>query len=149
MNKRVLAISSGGGHWVQLLRLRPAFSDCDVVYATIHKSSASDVPGSEIYFFSDASRKRPFRFLLVIFQMAIILLRVRPDVIITTGSAPVLFCVAYSRIFGVRSLWIDSIANCDTMSSSGARARRVATNCISQWPKVASRFGIEYWGRVL
>ena len=25
---RVMAISSGGGHWIELLRLRPAFDDC-------------------------------------------------------------------------------------------------------------------------
>ena len=31
--QRVLAISSGGGHWIQLLRLRPAFAGADVHFA--------------------------------------------------------------------------------------------------------------------
>ena len=36
--KRILALSSGGGHWVQLLRLRPAFDDgCEVTFATVDK----------------------------------------------------------------------------------------------------------------
>ncbi len=34
---RVLAVASGGGHWVQLLRLRPAWEGCDVAYATVHR----------------------------------------------------------------------------------------------------------------
>jgi hypothetical protein len=33
--RRVLAISSGGGHWVELMRLRPAFQDAIVSYATV------------------------------------------------------------------------------------------------------------------
>ncbi len=34
--KRVLAIASGGGHWVQLLRLQPAFAGLDVAYCSVH-----------------------------------------------------------------------------------------------------------------
>ncbi len=40
---KVLAISSGGGHWVQLLRLRPAFAGCDVTYATVRDGYRADV----------------------------------------------------------------------------------------------------------
>ena len=32
--KRILAVASGGGHWIQLYRLRPAFDGCDVTWAT-------------------------------------------------------------------------------------------------------------------
>ena len=37
MNKptrRVLAVASGGGHWIQLLRLSPAWEGCAVTYVT-------------------------------------------------------------------------------------------------------------------
>jgi len=43
--QKVLAISSGGGHWVQLLRLRPAFEGCAVTYACVRPAYAEDVPG--------------------------------------------------------------------------------------------------------
>ena len=43
--RRVLAVASGGGHWVQLLRLRPAFEGCDVTYACVRPAYADDVPG--------------------------------------------------------------------------------------------------------
>ena len=35
-SKRILAIASGGGHWVELLRVRPAFDGGDVAWATVH-----------------------------------------------------------------------------------------------------------------
>ena len=34
---KLLAVSSGGGHWVQLLRIAPAFENCDVTFVTVHE----------------------------------------------------------------------------------------------------------------
>jgi hypothetical protein len=43
---RILAVSSGGGHWIQLLRLRPAFAGKHVTFASVGRSAASEVaPG--------------------------------------------------------------------------------------------------------
>ena len=33
---KILAIASGGGHWIQLLRLRPAFSGADVTLRALN-----------------------------------------------------------------------------------------------------------------
>jgi hypothetical protein len=46
--KKILAVSSGGGHWVQLLRLAPAFKGHDVVYVTVNRNYRGQVgmPGS-------------------------------------------------------------------------------------------------------
>ena len=40
---RILAVSSGGGHWVQMLRLRPAFAGAEVHFASVAPSSAAMV----------------------------------------------------------------------------------------------------------
>jgi hypothetical protein len=32
---RFMAVSSGGGHWIQLLRVSPAFSGCDITFVTV------------------------------------------------------------------------------------------------------------------
>ena len=34
MTRRLLAIASSGGHWQQLMRMRPAFAGTEVTYAT-------------------------------------------------------------------------------------------------------------------
>lgn len=41
--RKVLAIASGGGHWVQLCRCLPAFADHDVVCVTVRQAYASEV----------------------------------------------------------------------------------------------------------
>jgi hypothetical protein len=50
---------------------------------------------------------------------------------------------------GCRTLWIDSIANSERMSSSGRLAKRIAHRCVSQWPTVAEGERVECWGSVL
>ncbi len=48
-----------------------------------------------------------------------------------------------------RTVWIDSIANIERLSLSGARARPVADVWLTQWAHLARPDGPEYWGAVL
>lgn len=147
--KRILAIASGGGHFVQLLRLRPAWAGHEVSYATVHASSAVDVAPASLLVFRDVSRADWWRLPLTLWDIAGILLRVRPQVIVTTGALPPLLALALARPFGVRTLWIDSIANSEILSGSGRHAGKVAGQVVTQWPQLAEEPKVEYWGSVL
>lgn len=148
--RRVLAIASGGGHWVQLQRLRPAFEDCDVAYVSVHADYGQDVPGARFYHVTNITRMNLAKLLILGPQLLGILLRERPQVVITTGSLPGLIAIALAkRLFGIRTIWIDSIANCERMSSSGKRARSFADQWLTQWPDLAAADGPQYWGAVL
>ena len=68
--KKILAISSGGGHWIQLLRLRPAFEGGDITYACVRKSYSEDVPDERFVAITDASRRDRLRLLKMLFQIA-------------------------------------------------------------------------------
>jgi UDP-N-acetylglucosamine:LPS N-acetylglucosamine transferase len=150
MGKRVLVIASGGGHWVQMRRLRPAFEGLDVAYVTIHADYAIDVPGHRFYSVPDVTRMSPGRLLALAPALTRILLKEKPDVVITTGSAPGLVCIALARVFTrAKTVWIDSIANAERMSSSGLQARRFAHVWLTQWPALAVAGGPSYWGEVL
>ena len=146
--KRILAIASGGGHFVQLLRLRPAWAGHDVTYATVHAASAIDVAPSRLLTFRDVSRADLWRLPMAFWDIVVILFRVRPQVIITTGALPPLLALALVRPFGIRTLWIDSIANSEVLSGSGGRAAKLASQVVTQWPQLAEA-GVEHWGSVL
>lgn len=148
MTKRVLAIASGGGHFVQLLRLSPAFAGHDVHFASVHPDCASQVAGAPFHSFRDVSRADWWRLPLSLFDIVGILLRVRPHAIVTTGALPPLLALALGRMFGVRTLWVDSIANSERLSGSGKLARRLAHQTITQWPNLAEP-RVAHWGSVL
>jgi UDP-N-acetylglucosamine:LPS N-acetylglucosamine transferase len=148
--RRVLAIASGGGHWVQLRRLRPAFEGLEVAYVSVYPDYAEEVPGERFYTVSDVTRNSIINLMLLIPQFIKIILKERPDVVITTGSAPGLVGLAVAKMLARRhTIWIDSIANCERMSSSGKHARHFADQWLTQWPELSTENGPYYWGAVL
>lgn len=146
---KLIALASGGGHWVQLQRLRPAFDGFETVYVSMFESYAEQVAGSRYYVVPDASRFDVASFAPVFAKAVGILLRERPKAVVTTGSAPMLAFVLLARLIGARTLWVDSIANSERLSSSGRLAKRIAHRVVSQWPEVAEREGVECWGAVI
>jgi UDP-N-acetylglucosamine:LPS N-acetylglucosamine transferase len=81
--------------------------------------------------------------------MAVIVLRVRPDVVISTGAAGGYFAIRIARLIGARTVFIDSVANTRQLSISARLARKVADVVLSQWPSVAEKNGVQYRGAVL
>lgn len=147
---RVLAIASGGGHWIQLRRLAAAFEGLDVAYASIYPESSVDIGDHDYYTFCDFSRFSRQNFVPLIFQIMKILITVRPKVVITTGSAPALVAMVLAKLLlRSRTIWIDSIANVEKLSSSGSAARYFADIWLTQWKHLAKASGPQYWGSVL
>ena len=150
MGARILAIASGGGHWVELQRLKAAFDDLDVAYASVYPEYAEDVPGHRFYSFRDVSRWDRLGFIVLAFQVLRMLIAERPKVVITTGSLPCCITLIFAKyLFGAKTMWIDSIANVQQLSSSGKLAGRFVDVWLTQWPNVAKDQGPHYWGAVL
>jgi UDP-N-acetylglucosamine:LPS N-acetylglucosamine transferase len=146
---KVLALSSGGGHWVQMLRLRPAFDGCDIAYATVRRTYQADIDAGRFYVIPDCNRSQKLRLLWCAIRVWILLLRVRPDVVISTGAAPGYFAIRFGRWLRMKTIWVDSVANAEQLSMSGQIAGRHAGLWLTQWPHLASDSGPAYRGRVL
>lgn len=146
---RVLAIASGGGHWVQLMRLRSALDGCDTAYVTVDAAYRQDVPDSRFYTVSDATRWNRLGLLRLLAQLTGIALRERPGVIVSTGAAPGLLMLGIGRMLGARTVWIDSMANVEQMSMCGRYAGRIADLWMTQWAHLARPQGPVYGGSVL
>ena len=82
-------------------------------------------------------------------QLARIMFRERPDVVVSTGAAPGYFCLKFAKWVGARTVWIDSIANADCLSLAGEKAGRYADLWLTQWPHLARPDGPHYRGAVL
>jgi exopolysaccharide biosynthesis glucuronosyltransferase PssD len=147
--KKVLAVASGGGHWVQLLRLRAAFLESDVAFVSVNHAYRGDVENSRFYRVLDATRWTKLRFLFSALQVFFVLCRERPDVIISTGAAPGYVAVRIGKFFGAKTIWIDSIANVEHLSMSGAMVGRHADLWLTQWPHLQQEGGPHFKGAVL
>ncbi len=146
---KILAVASGGGHWVQLLRLRPAFEGCEVVYVTVDAGYAPQVAPARVRLINDGNRASKAALLMMAARMLLIVLRERPDVVISTGAAPGYFALRFGRLLGARTLWLDSIANVERLSMSGELARKCSDLWLTQWAHLAGEGGPRFEGSVL
>jgi len=147
--KRILAVSSGGGHWVQLGRLRPAFDGHHVTFVTVDPLYASDVPGARFHVVNDATRWNKLGLVLLALRITLILLRTRPDVVLSTGAAPGYLALRIGKLLGRRTIWVDSVANVEELSLSGRRVGKHADLWLTQWPHLERPAGPRYMGSVL
>ena len=149
MKTKLLAISSGGGHWVQLLRLRPAFEGADLIFATVHEGYRSDVAGCEFRVIHDGNRAQKIALLKSAISILFLLLVEKPDVVVSTGAAPGYFAVRLAKLLRMKTIWIDSVANAEELSMSGKKAGRCADLWLTQWPHLAKEGGPVHFGNVL
>lgn len=145
----VLAIASGGGHWQQLMAMRAAWEGLPVHYATTLPGLAEQYEAVPASLVPDCNANEPVAALRCAARMMMLMLRLRPSHVVTTGALPGLIAVACGRLVGARTLWIDSVANGETLSASGRHAKRLAQQTLSQWPAVAAAEGVSYEGRIL
>jgi UDP-N-acetylglucosamine:LPS N-acetylglucosamine transferase len=145
----VLAVSSSGGHWSQLMLLRPAFEGMPVVFVSTVPGIGEAYGLSEYHHVPDCNRDSGFGIFRTAWECLKIFRRTNPSAVISTGALPGLLMVIYARLAGRRTIWVDSIANSERMSMCGNAARRLAHKCFVQWPDLTSLPGAKYAGSVL
>lgn len=149
MTKRVLAIASAGGHWQQLMLMRPAYTHHDVHYVNTLEGLAGQFDATPVTVIPDCNRDTPFRALATLGALIVVIIKTRPHVIISTGALPGVMALALGKLTGAKTIWVDSVANAEEMSSSGRIARRFATHWLSQWEAPAAAAGATYKGSIL
>ncbi|MFV0244823.1 MAG: UDP-N-acetylglucosamine--LPS N-acetylglucosamine transferase [Qingshengfaniella sp.] len=147
--KRILAIASGGGHWQQLMLMRPAFEGHEVRFMTTLPGLPEQFGAQPATIVPDCNRDKKRAMIrtsaVILCQMA----AYRPHVVISTGALPGVIALTLGRAMGARTIWVDSVANAEEMSLSGRMARHVAHLWMSQWQHVADAAGADYAGAVL
>lgn len=150
MSYNAIAVASYGGHWIQLMRLKPFFSQFETFYISTIEECPVDTNGRyfrlpDVNENSSWLEKANF-----VVKSLIVLLRIRPKFVISTGALPGLILIVLAKcLLRSKTVWIDSIANAETLSKSGRYAKKFSDLWLTQWPHLASDDGPKYIGRVL
>ncbi|MGJ0429760.1 UDP-N-acetylglucosamine--LPS N-acetylglucosamine transferase [Methylobacter sp.] len=147
--KKALFISSCGGHWIQMRRLEPAFSDFKKYYAATDPNYHQFVTGEKFFSIPDASMWNKFRLLWQAIRVLFLLLYLQPHVVISTGASVGFFALFFAKKFGIKTIWIDSLANVEQMSLSGIKVKPYADLWLTQWEHLATADGPFFYGAVL
>ena len=129
-------IASSGGHWEELMCLKAIADEHDTVYITEDGGQARDSSRENLYRLPQSNRRQkdfPWRFLKLMFAAGKIMLRERPDFIVTTGaliSFP--FCV-YAKLMKAKVIYIETFARVNDRSLTGRLVYPIADLFLVQW----------------
>lgn len=139
-DKRVLFISSTGGHLTEMMQLREMFDKCDYHIITEKtksnlglKKKYKDKINYLVFGTKDHMLIYPFKLLYNCFKSLFLYIKIHPDYIITTGAhtAGPMCCIG--KIFGSRIIYIESFANITTKTITGKYVYLFADKFIVQW----------------
>jgi hypothetical protein len=138
--KRVMFISSTGGHFHEMSQLKSMLNKYDyyiVTEKTSDKMYLKDKYPKKVsylvYGTKDHMKVYPFKLLYNTFKSLFIYLKVRPKVIITTGAhtAGPMCCIG--KIFGSKIIYIETFANAHSKTATGRLIYKFADLFIVQW----------------
>lgn len=120
--RRLLAICSTGGHLDELLRLVPRLSPSfeSVDWATFDTPQSRSLLAGERVSWVHTTRTRDARHVLTNLQPAAgLLLRRRPDAVISTGAGVAFSFLPLARALGIPAHYVESATRLDGPSSTG------------------------------
>lgn len=140
IKKRVLFISSTGGHLQELLQLESMFQKyeyCLVTEKTKSNLYLKEKYPNKVHFLVYGTKYHilsyPFKLLYNCFLSLFYYLKFRPDYIITTGvhTAGPMCCIG--KILGSKIIYIETFANMITKTSTGRLLYPISDKFIVQW----------------
>ena len=137
LRRTVVCVASTGGHFVQLLRLIGELEGVELHVVTTFDGDAAAAAPWRHYTVPDSSRWSRWSVVRCALALLLLIRRLQPAVLITTGAAPGYIALRIARFFGARTIWIDSAANVDEVSMAGRMARSHADEFLVQWPHLA------------
>lgn len=138
--KKVLFISSTGGHLSEMMMLNDLFKKYDYHIITEKTDTTKSLKDKYkkridylIYGTKDHPMSYPFKLLANCFKSLYLYFKIKPDFIVTTGAhtAGPMCCIG--KIFGSRIIYIETFANMRTKTITGKLIYKFADLFIVQW----------------
>lgn len=141
--KKVLFISSTGGHLSEMFQLKSLFKKYDYYIITEKTKSNINLKNKYknkvsflVYGTKDHALSYPFKLLFNCFMSIILYFKIHPDYIITTGAHTAGPMCYIGKIFGSKIIYIETFANIESKTITGKLIYPIADRFIVQWPSM-------------
>jgi len=154
--KKVMFISSTGGHLEELTQLKDMFSNYDyhiVTEKTKSNLSLKNKYPNRVSFliygtYTTLGKKitYPFKLLLNCFKSLFIYIKFRPKYIVSTGAHTAGPMCLLGKILGSKIIFIETFANSKTKSKTGSLVYKFADLFIVQWEEMLELYPNAVYG---
>lgn len=141
--KKVLFISSTGGHLNELLQLEPLFKKYNYHIITEKDKTTvglKDKYGKRIDYLPYGTRSKLFSYIFIyaflILKTIFLYCKIRPKYIVTTGTHTVGPICYLGKIFGTKIIYIETYANINRKTATGKLIYPIADLFIVQWEEM-------------
>ncbi|MGE5223691.1 MAG: PssD/Cps14F family polysaccharide biosynthesis glycosyltransferase [Omnitrophica WOR_2 bacterium] len=148
---KICLVCSQGGHYTETLQILDAFQGHQIFFATYHSAREADVRQIAPAYFINNIGKNYWRMIKASFWALKILLRERPDAILSLGSEIAIPFFYLGKLLRIRTIFIESWCRVDSLSGTGRWVYPVADVFLVQWPELLSACGpkARYEGAVI
>lgn len=153
-NKKILYISSTGGHFSELMQLKEIFNKYQYFIVTEKTQSTQNLKqsyGKKMSFLAYGTKKNLFTYFFIYFfnivKSFIIFLKQNPDIVVTTGTHTAVPMCYIAKIFRKKVIYIETFANRNTKTVAGRIVYPIADVFVVQWEEMMKLYPkAEYWG---
>ncbi|NLL04353.1 MAG: polysaccharide biosynthesis protein [Clostridiaceae bacterium] len=133
---KICFAASSGGHYEQLMMLKPLMGKYDSFIMTEKTKYKAKLEGKKTYYVMQVNRKEKLCYLKLIaisIKSLAIYLKERPDVIICTGVLAMIPICLVAKAFGKKLIYIESFAKITSATQSGKLLYKYADQFYVQW----------------
>lgn len=138
--KKVMFISSMGGHLTEMMQLKGIFKEYDYKIVTEEHKSTINLKSrykSKIDYLKAGNKDHMLKYIFVvplnIIKSFKIFMKFRPDVVVTTGAHTAVAMCYIAKLFKKKIIYIESFANIETKTLTGRLIYPIADKFIVQW----------------
>ncbi len=151
--KKVMFISSTGGHLNELMQLKPLFKNYD--YCLVTEKTKSNISLKNkfpkvsflVYGTKDHLFSYVFKFIYNCFKSLVLFIKYRPKYIVTTGTHTAVPMCYIGKLFRSKIIFIETFANSETKTLAGKLVYPIADKFIVQWESMLKLYPkAECWG---
>lgn len=151
--KKVMFISSTGGHLNELMQLKPLFENYD--YCLVTEKTKSNISLKNkfpkvsflVYGTKDHLFSYLFKFIYNCFKSLVLFIKYRPKYIVTTGTHTAVPMCYIGKLFRSKIIFIETFANSETKTLAGKLIYPIADKFIVQWKSMLKLYPkAECWG---
>jgi len=138
---KLLLVCNPGGHFSTMMGLKNFWGDYPREWATYSHYDTQKLSEKEQVHWVEMQEARMLRKACVNFCKAWAILRKsQPDLVISTGASLAVPFILASKLFGIKTIFIESISRSGNLSLSGKIVYNLVDEFYVQWPECVERY---------
>lgn len=139
-SKKICFVASTGGHFEQLMMLKPLMEEYDsfiVTEKTVYSINKNN--SFKTYYLKQVNRKEftfPINMIINFFKSFYIFIKEKPDYIITTGVLAIIPLALIAKLFRKKLIYIESFAKISSPTMTGKFLYKYADRFYVQWKQM-------------